>query len=398
LIEVKNLWKIFKLYQKPSDRLKELLLRKNYHIDFAALKGVSFSIKNGEVLGIVGPNGSGKSTLLKILTGVIFPDKGEVKVKGKIAGILELGTGFNFELTGLENIYFNGMLLGMSKNEIEEKKEAIIEFSELQEFINEPLKVYSTGMVMRLAFSIAVHTDPDCFLIDEALAVGDAHFQQKCMKKIKEFKKKGKTIIFVSHDMNAVKLLCDKAILLHKGEILDEGRPEKVINTYNFLLAKLEEKENYFVVKEKKSSYGSFEVKILKVELIGIESQSRIVASGEMVNVKIKCKAFKDIPELTLGILIRDRFAQDIFGINTALLEKNLNLKTGEICSVIFKFPMNIAPGKYTLTVAAHAGKSHSERCYHWIDNAISFEVVGYKHKVFIGVAYLPTQVQVVKE
>jgi ABC-type polysaccharide/polyol phosphate transport system ATPase subunit len=213
MINVEGISKQFKLYRSPADRLREIVYRKKYHKDFVALDNISFEVKNGETLGIIGQNGAGKSTLLKILSGIVIPDQGTITVDGKVTGLLELGTGFNAEMTGLENIYMNGTLIGMTKDELDRKKQTIIDFSELGEFINEPIKTYSSGMTMRLAFSIAIHADPTCFLVDEALSVGDAYFQQKCMRKIQEFRAAGGSIVFVSHDMNAVKILCDAVIV-----------------------------------------------------------------------------------------------------------------------------------------------------------------------------------------
>lgn len=394
MIEVKNIKKSFKLYKQPSDRLKEIIFRKPYHTVYQALKGVSFKVEQGEVLGIIGPNGAGKSTLLKILTGVIIQDEGEININGKITGLLELGTGFNYELTGIENIYLNGSLIGLTKKELDEKIKNIIEFSELGEFIYEPIKTYSSGMIMRLAFSIAIHANPSCFVVDEALSVGDAHFQQKCMRKIKEFKQSGGSIIFVSHDMNAVKNLCDKAILLHKGEVIEEGEPEKVVNSYNFLLAKLDDVEEKVILSNKeKGSYGTFEAKIENVEFKGLNSKSDVVASGEEATIKIYVSAFKDISDLTVGILIRDRFGQDIFGTNTQNLNYRIDLKKGEKCIVEFTLPINLIPAKYTLTVALHSGMYHSEYCYHWIDNVLEFQVAGFSKDMFVGLVNLPTKV-----
>jgi lipopolysaccharide transport system ATP-binding protein len=214
MISVKNISKTFKLYQAPSDRLKEILLRRCYHKNFQAVNNVSFEVQEGETLGIVGENGAGKSTILKLLTGILIPDTGSVHVSGKITGLLELGTGFNAEFSGIDNIIHNATYLGLSRSEIDKKLDTIIGFTELGEFIHEPIKTYSSGMVMRLAFSVAIHAEPRAFVVDEALSVGDAYFQQKCMKKIKDFKDNGGSIVFVSHDMNAVKVLCDQAILL----------------------------------------------------------------------------------------------------------------------------------------------------------------------------------------
>ncbi|ADY73955.1 Teichoic-acid-transporting ATPase [Desulfurobacterium thermolithotrophum DSM 11699] len=394
MIKVENVKKTFKLYKNPADRLKEIIFRKSFHTVYEALKGVSFTVEDGEVLGIIGPNGAGKSTLLKILTGVIIPDEGKIHIDGRITGLLELGTGFNFEMTGIENIYLNGMLLGMTKEELDRKKDSIIEFSELGDFIYEPLKTYSSGMVMRLAFSIAIHAEPSCFVVDEALSVGDAHFQQKCMKRIKEFKEKGGSIIFVSHDMNAVKVLCDKALLLHKGKIIDEGSPEKVVNSYNFLLAKINDSEETVRFEQKKkSSYGTFEAKIEEVSIEGKDSKSDVISSGEEAVISVKVKAFSDIDSATVGILIRDRFGQDIFGTNTCLLKKKISFKANKVYTVKFELPINIGAGKYTITAAVHSGEIHSEKCYHWVDGICSFEVAGFKKEPFVGIVYLPAKV-----
>ncbi len=398
MIEVKNIWKKFKLYKKPSDRLKEIIFRKKYHTTYEALKGISFKIKKGEVLGIIGPNGAGKSTLLKILTGILIADRGEIRIGGRITALLELGTGFNAELTGLENIYLNGTLLGMSKNEIDKKLEQIINFSELGDFIYEPLKTYSSGMIMRLAFSIAMHADPDCFIVDEALAVGDAHFQQKCIKKIKEFKDQGGSIIFVSHDMNAVRILCDRVILLNRGSIIDEGDPEKVTNSYNLLLAKLNDQDNKIILKNENRSYGTFSARIEEVNIKGKVSNTDIISSGEECILEIKIKSFENIDDATVGFLIRDRFGQDIFGINTELLNEKINLEKGHIYRLRFVFPLNIAPGKYTITAAIHRGKIHSEECYHWIDNIKQFQVAGFKKVEFAGIVYLPIKELIIEK
>ena len=270
MIKVNNITKEFKLYHNPADRLKEIVFRKTLHRTFRALKEVSFEVQEGESLGIVGQNGAGKSTLLKILTGVLFPDSGAIHVDGRITGLLELGTGFNSEFTGIQNIYLNGTLLGMSKEEINEKLDTIVGFSELGDFIQEPIKTYSSGMVMRLAFSTAIHAAPKAFVVDEALSVGDTYFQQKCMRKIKEFKDDGGSIIFVSHDMNAVKILCDKAVLLDHGSTVEEGEPDKVINTYNFLMAKKGKGEEIRLQDNSgaEKSYGNLKVEIIDAKML----------------------------------------------------------------------------------------------------------------------------------
>lgn len=402
MIEVKNLSKTFKLYSKPSDRLKEKFFRKTFHKIHPALKDISFRVEDGETLGIIGQNGAGKSTLLKILMNVTMPDEGKIYTSGKITGLLELGTGFNPEMTGLKNIYMNGMLLNMSKEEIDNKKNKIIEFSELGDFINEPIKTYSSGMVMRLAFSVAIHADPQCFLVDEALSVGDAHFQQKCMKKIREFKESGGSIIFVSHDMNSVKMLCDKAILLEHGEVLDYGTPESVVNQYNFLISKMSDTKGKMILKnmEKKKEYGSYEAEISSVEIIGKDSKSNVVSSGENAKIEIVIKSFENIKDVALGIMFRDKYGQDIYGTNTNPyhLNKKLSFQKDTLNKYAFYVDMNLAPGKYTVTVAIHSEYTHIDKCYHWVDNWSDFEIVGFKDKMFAGITDLKATFEMEKD
>ena len=236
LLSVKNLNKNFKLYQKPFDRLVEFFLRKKKHTMYPAISGVSFELHEGESLGVIGPNGAGKSTLMKLLTGLLILDEGEIFIDGKITGLIELGTGFNPELSGEVNIRNNALLLGMTEVEIANRFEDIVLFAEIGSFINKPLKVYSSGMLMRLAFAVAIHSNPKCFLIDEALSVGDGYFQQKCTRKIMNFKKSGGSLILVSHDMNAIKLLCDKVLLLNEGRCMELGEPESTVNSYNTII------------------------------------------------------------------------------------------------------------------------------------------------------------------
>ena len=220
-IKVKNLIKIYHLYDKPQDRLKEALnpFKKSYHHDFYAMNDVSFEIKKGETVGIIGKNGAGKSTLLKMITGVLTPSSGSIEVNGKIASILELGSAFNPEMTGLENIYLYGTLTGFSKEEMDEKVEAIIAFADIGEFINQPLKGYSSGMLARLGFAAAINVDADILIVDEALSVGDMVFQAKCMAKMTSLMEQGVTVLFVSHDTHSVKTLCNQAVFIHQGKI-----------------------------------------------------------------------------------------------------------------------------------------------------------------------------------
>ena len=240
-IQVEHLSKMYKLYNKPSDRLKEALGMKVKVREHFALNDVNFQVSRGETVGIIGTNGSGKSTVLKIITGVVSPTKGEVKVDGRISALLELGAGFNGEYSGLENVYLNGTMIGFSKEEIDSKLDDILTFADIGDFIYQPVKTYSIGMFVRLAFAVAINIDPDILIVDEALSVGDVFFQAKCYRKFEEFKQKGKTIVFVSHDLNSISRYCDRVILLNKGNILDEGDPKKIVDLYKKILVQRDE-------------------------------------------------------------------------------------------------------------------------------------------------------------
>ncbi|NIB42100.1 ABC transporter ATP-binding protein [Pseudomaricurvus alkylphenolicus] len=387
MIQVEQLTKSFKLYPQPSDRIKELFLRRPFHTRHRVLNDISFTVADGEALGILGRNGAGKSTLLKLLTGVLVPDSGQVALSGKVTALLELGTGFDMNQTGLQNIVINGLLIGMTPAEIEAVRDQVIEFSELGSYIHEPLRTYSSGMVMRLAFAIAIHANPDVFIIDEALSVGDGHFQQKCMRRIRQFRAGGGSILFVSHDLNAVKMLCDRAIVLDQGNLVVDDEPEVAVNAYNQILGAGDDLDDTSETRDK--GYGSFEAKIEAVELIGQDSRADIVTSGETATLSVHMQGHQDVGEMTLGIMIRDRFGQDIFGTNTHHMGQSLAIEQGENKRFDFHFPMHLAPGKYTVTVAAHEGMDHTRHCYHWWDNAVSFEVAGIRGAPFGGVCNL---------
>src|SRR5690606_1673290 len=386
MIDVKNLEKSFKLYQKPSDRLKEILLRRPFHTRHHALQGVSFRVEDGETLGIIGRNGAGKSTLLKILNGVLLPDAGSLHSSGKVTGLLELGTGFDMSMSGANNIRTNGLLIGMSEAELDARRDDIIGFSELGKFINEPLRTYSSGMVMRLAFAIAIHADPDIFLVDEALSVGDGHFQQKCMRRIRDFRANGGSIIFVSHDLNAVKMLCDRVIVLSDGQVLVDGEPEFAANTYYQLLGGDENLGSSAIIER---GYGNFQVSIVDVHVEGVDSRCEVLSGGEGMSLTINIKAEVDIAELTVGLTIRDRFGQDIFGTNSYFMDFPLAMEAGATICVNYRMAMILAPGKYTISIALHDGPEHTRNCYHWWDNASQFEVSGNRDTHFIGVCNL---------
>ena len=398
VLEVKNVTKVYKTYKNNIDRLKGIFFNKQYHQEFVSNKNVTFDLFEGETLGIIGVNGAGKSTILKIIAGIVTQTSGEVLIDGRVTALLELGTGFNHEMTGYENIYLNGTLIGMTNEEIDSQVEDIIDFSELKTYINQPIKTYSTGMSMRLAFSIAIFSKPQILIVDEALSVGDAHFSAKCTKALAKRKEENMSIIYVSHDLNSLKLLCDRVVLLDKGQVLKNDTPEEVINHYNFLIAKLNDgDDNLHLDEESNNSFGTFEVKINSINMLRDGQKSEIFDTGDMVDINIELYSEIDTDDLTIGFHIRDKFSQDIYGTNTHLQKKKVSLKANSTYLCKFSLQLNIGVGKYTLGSALHTEVYHTEQCYHWMDNAINFEVTSNKDNSFIGLCRLTPSVEINK-
>ena len=284
-IKIKDVTKLYKLYDKPTDRLKESLglTKKQKYKEHYALHNVSFNVKRGECVGIIGTNGAGKSTILKIITGVLNPTAGEVAIDGRISALLELGAGFNMEYTGIENVYLNGTMIGFSKEEIDAKLQDILDFADIGDFVHQPVKTYSSGMFVRLAFAVAINIDPEILIVDEALSVGDVFFQLKCFKKFEEFKKQGKTILFVSHDLSSIERYCDKAILMDHGRNVAEGRPIDIINKYKKIMtgmtvAEMEEQEN---LRKEKIEASDAESKKAGAENSKTENESLVTSDVE---------------------------------------------------------------------------------------------------------------------
>ncbi len=405
IIKIENLSKRFRVYDKPLDRLKEWLTPHgmSYHWAFWALQNINLEVKSGAALGIVGANGAGKSTLLKILCGTLSPTSGSIEANGRITGLLELGSGFHPEFTGRQNIFLNARLLGLSDSEIQEKLSEIISFAEIDDFIDHPIRIYSTGMVLRLGFSIAANVDPDILVIDEALAVGDAYFQQKCLRHLKKFRENNGTLIFVSHDPGAVKLLCDEAILLHEHQIVESGNPEDVLNYYNALIARHVSDTASFRIEKKQSNIkqpatqrsGTFDALLTKIDVLFKNSPTRTVVSGDEININVEAIALSDIEKPTVGISIRDRLGYEVFATNTYILEKRLpDLNAGDRLNVSFVIPMNIGTGNYTITAAIHTGRDHLDKCFDWADKFIAFKILPETKMQCSGVARLPVTVE----
>jgi len=398
VIKVDGISKVYRLYNNPVDRLKEALnpFKKLYHKNFYALKNINFEIRKGETIGIIGANGSGKSTLLKILTGVLTPSAGKTHVIGKISSLLELGAGFNLELSGLENIYFNGSILGYTKIEIDQKLSDILEFADIGEFISQPVKMYSSGMQMRLAFAIAINVDPDILIVDEALAVGDMRFQQKCFRKLKEFKDGGKTIIFVSHDMGVVNNYCDRAIWLKDGVVCEQGNAEIVTRKYiSYMTYGMESKVNKLENNSESngkgfddselesletiSSFGEGGALIKKVGLYSLDGgQIKLFKGGERVSLYVQFEVLQDINNPIVGFIIKDKYENQILGFNSYVSEGKLKtFQKGDLVNCVFEFDFPLLKnGNYVFAVAVAEGTQDSHIQHHWVHDAYFVQIM----------------------
>jgi len=400
-IVVKNLSKAFKRYPSPLARLKEWLRPARQHHEVRwVLKELDFEIGAGETIGIVGRNGAGKSTLLKILTGTLAQSEGEIRIEGRVAALLELGMGFHGDFTGRQNVYMAGQLQGLTRAEVDALMPAITDFAEIGDAIDQPVRTYSSGMQVRLAFSVATAVRPDILIVDEALAVGDAYFQHKCYRRIREFKSMGVTLLFVSHDPLAVKTLCQRAILLEKGKVVMDDEPDKVLDYYNALIALDEEaaEQHAAHINQDVSTTrsGNGKARIGKVELLNEAGSTRILRHGETARLEVECEVYEAVPDLTLGFMMRDRLGNEIFGTNTYHIEQPLPTAVGSRFAVQFELPAcPLGPGSYNITFALHGTYNHLDNNYDWWDQALTFEVVKGEAALFSGVIGLPVNVSV---
>jgi len=397
-IKVQNLTKTYKLYDKPTDRLKEALnpFKKKYHKDFYALNDVNFEIKKGETVGIIGKNGSGKSTLLKIITGVLTPTSGRVNVHGKISAILELGAGFNPEMTGLENIYLNTSINGINKQATDKIIDEIVEFAELGEHIHQPIKTYSSGMKARLAFAVSINVDPEILIVDEALSVGDVRFQQKCLRRMEEFKAQNKTILFVSHSTGMIERFCDRAVWIHEGNIRDMGDSELISKKYySFMTYGLEttindsQKSTQEIKKtdsikwpslDKCESFGEGGAKIVGVALVDEKNNFlSVLSGGEKVKLLLKIVAYEEIYSPIVGFIIKDKTGVRVTGTNSYITKQTQNIKLikNQENIVEFEFTMPLVKnGEYTISPALAEGTQDKHIQHHWIHDALLFKIL----------------------
>ena len=399
VIQVSHLTKMYKLYDKPSDRLKEALglTRKKLYREHYALHDVNFDIQEGECVGIIGTNGSGKSTILKIITGVLTPTEGEVKVNGRISALLELGAGFNMEYSGLENVYLNGTMIGFSKEEIDARLDDILDFADIGDFIHQPVKTYSSGMFVRLAFAVAINIDPEILVVDEALSVGDVFFQAKCYHKFEEFKKQGKTILFVSHDLSSVAKYCDRVILLNKGVKMDEGSPKQMVDLYKQLLvgqdpvkqkkeakAFAEKKEGGFQANPNMLEYGNRMAEITDFEVTDDKGMSsNTIEKGSTFQIRMKVRFNEDIQEPIMAYTFKNIRGTEITGTNT-MFEKAQVEKSGkgDVCTVTFTQDMNLQGGEYLLSFGCTGYKDGDFTVFHRLYDACNITVVSAKNTV----------------
>lgn len=408
-IEINEISKVYKLYEKPGDRLKEALAfsKKKLYTEHYALDHVSFDIRKGETVGIIGTNGAGKSTLLKIITGVLTPTSGSARVNGRISALLELGAGFNMEYSGIENIYLNGTMCGFSREEVDARMEDILRFADIGDFVHQPVKTYSSGMFVRLAFAVAINIDPEILIVDEALSVGDVFFQAKCYKKFEEFKKNGKTILLVSHSLGTVAKYCDKVVLLNKGTKVGEGSAPEMIDLYKKILVnpeltreELEEDgESGEIIEETLTtdnwkekltlnphinSYGNGDAEI--IDFAVIDKKRRITNSlnkGDRFSIKVKVKFFQKIQEPIIAFTILNLQGTEVTGTNTMLENAEIeDAEEDDVKTVTFTQSLDIQGGEYLLSLGCTGYREGEFTVYHRLYEVCNITVISEKNTV----------------
>jgi lipopolysaccharide transport system ATP-binding protein len=412
-VQVNDLCKEFAFYPSPWGRLVEWLSlgRMPRHETISALDRVSFQVERGGALALVGANGAGKSTLLKIISGTLFQTSGSLSVGGRVASLLELGMGFQPEFSGRDNIFFNGRFLGLTEDEIRERVADIIAFAELEDAIDRPLRTYSSGMMLRLAFAVVAHVDPDILVIDEALAVGDAYFTQKCLARIRRFRQDGVTLLFASHDPLAVKTLCDQALLLEHGRPLAMGAPSMILEKYNARLATgnksgriLDLEASVPIDGSPSEQYtlrrsGNFKALVAEFSMATDDGREcRSLIAGARINIGIRALFLEEVEDPTVGILIRDRLGNDVYGTNT--YQQGLatgTFQAGEVADVTFGMSLDLGPGEYSLTVALHTLETHVEDSFDWIDRLVVFKVLPPPSGSFTGTAFLRPRIGITR-
>lgn len=403
-IVVSQLGKAYKQYPTRWTRLWEWLLpfRGPRHKLKWVIRDISFQLAPGEAVGIIGINGAGKSTLLKLITGTTLPTHGSVSISGSVAALLELGMGFHPDFTGRQNAYMAGQLLGMTVPEISARMAEIEAFADIGDYIDQPVRVYSSGMQMRLAFSVATVRRPDVLIVDEALSVGDAFFQHKSFERIREFRRQGTTLLIVSHDRQAIQSICDRAILLDSGRLAQEGTPEQVMDYYNALLSERGSAHVEQVVTEAgrvATSSGTGEATVTSIVLENASGDVLdTVNVGTPVTLAVRVRVLRPVARLVLGYMIKDRLGQAMYGTNTQLMDMPLaDLEAGAEIGFRFSFPLNLGPGSYSVTTALTSTETHLADNYEWRDLALLFTVMNLNRKEFVGSSWIEPQVEIVR-
>lgn len=437
-IEVNNVTKIYRLYDKPIDRLKESLSvsRKEYHKDFYALSEIDFEVEKGQTVGIIGTNGSGKSTILKIITGVLTPTTGQVKVEGKISALLELGAGFNMDYTGIENIYMNGTMMGFSKKEMDVKLKDILDFADIGDFVYQPVKTYSSGMFVRLAFALAINVEPEILIVDEALSVGDVFFQSKCYRRMEEIRKMGTTILMVTHDMGSIIKYCDKVVLLDKGRFIAQGTAGKMVDLYKKILAgqmeqlqtELSDMNDFFddaidkadiglyrenqpdgqkqaglmkdrlTINPSLTEYGDGRAELFDMGLFDERGNlTNLLLKGEMFTIKERIRFNTKIQSPIFTYTIKDKKGTDLTGTNTMFEGTEIKpVKSGDIYDISFTQKMTLQGGEYLLSMSCTGFENGEHVVYHRLYDVLNLTVISNKNTV--GVYDMEPQVEAVLE
>mgnify|MGYP003091564070 CR=1 FL=1 len=426
IISVDQVSKVYRLYDKPIDRLLESisLRKKSYHKDFYALRDISFSVGRGEAVGIIGTNGSGKSTMLKIITGVLSATTGKVESRGSICALLELGAGFNQDYTGIENIYMNGTMMGFSREEMQRRMDDILRFADIGDFVNQPVKTYSSGMFVRLAFALAINVDPEILIVDEALSVGDVFFQAKCYRRMEEMMKNGTTILMVSHDMGSIIKYCDKVVLLNRGHFVAQGEAGKMVDLYKKILANQTDELAEALIEQKKEALGlpigevhtdksmkermnlNPEVQEYGDGRASFEDFGTLDARGNVTNLLLKGEMFTirerirfhapiEMPIFTYTL--RDKKGTDITGTNTMFEGADIKpVKDGDVYTVSFRQKMNLQGGEYLLSMSCTGYENGEHVVYHRLYNVLSLTVISNKNTV--GYYDMDSEVEAVRE
>ncbi len=414
-ITVKDVTKVYRLYDKPIDRLKESmsLSHKNYHKDFFALNNISFNVKKGETVGIIGTNGSGKSTILKIITGVLTPTTGTARTDGVISALLELGAGFNMDYTGIENIYMNGTMMGFSRKEMDDKLQDILDFADIGDFVYQPVKTYSSGMFVRLAFALSINVEPEILIVDEALSVGDVFFQAKCYRRMEEISQNGTTILMVTHDMGSIIKYCDRVVLLDRGNFISEGKPGQMVDLYKKILANqidsLEEEladmndsaggtaggqkepagglmRDRLTINPNRTEYGDGRAEIYDLGLFDArDNLTNLLLKGEYFTIREKIRFNAEIQSPIFTYTIKDKKGADLSGTNTMFEGTEIKpVKNGDEYEVNFRQKMTLQGGEYLLSMSCTGFEQGEHVVYHRLYDVANITVISNKNTVGI--------------